>query len=114
MVYLNNVVEGCVARIAAKLEMMKPARIAHSMINDAEDKGLITLGKTVLIESTNGNTGIGLAFTAASKGYKMKLVMPSTMSLERRIVLLAFGAKVGISSGAATIKLAKKQVNAGN
>jgi cysteine synthase B len=106
-------------KIFAKLEGNNPGgsvkdRIAYYMIKDAEEAGLVKKGDTIL-EATSGNTGIGLAMICAAKGYKVKLVMPECVSLERRKILEAFGAELVLSPGKegtdGAIKLARKMMD---
>lgn len=101
--------EGAVAQIVVKLESMNPAasvkdRIAVSMVEAAEQAGLIQPGVTVLVEPTSGNTGIALAMVAAAKNYKLILTMPETMSQERQAMLKAYGAKLELTPGDEGIK----------
>jgi cysteine synthase A len=116
LVRLNRVVEGTSATILVKLESRNPAasvkdRIGHAMIEDAESRGLISSGKTTIVEPTSGNTGIALAFIAAVRGYDCILVMPDTMSPERRVTLRAFGAKLVLTPGAGGMKAAVDRAN---
>jgi cysteine synthase len=116
LVRLHRVTRGLDATVLVKLESQNPAasvkdRIGLAMIEAAEREGKLVPGKTVIVEPTSGNTGIALAFVAAVKGYQCVLVMPETMSPERRVVLRAFGAKLVLTEGPKGMRGAIEKAN---
>src|SRR5215470_13795252 len=112
LVRVNRVLPENAAELAVKLESFNPLssvkdRIAYSMITEAEKSGELKPGMTI-VEATSGNTGIGLAFVAAARGYRCVLIMPDTMSVERRKLLQALGAELVLTPGPAGIKEAQR------
>ena len=104
IVWLNRMTKGLPGKVAVKIESFNPLssikdRIAKAMIEDAEKSGKLKKG-SIIVEPTSGNTGIGLAFISAAKGYKLKLTMPDTMSVERRALLKILGAEIILTPGA--------------